>query len=90
MKKFCVWEIVVNPPAQSNKKTKSAAQKDSMKVNTIALKFLMDGLSISVKESVGEHTSTKGLWFKLKSEYQGRNQDTNIEAEVKSIKDENK
>ena len=88
LKKFGVWEIVVNPPAQSNKKTKSAAQKDSMKVNTIALKFLMDGLSISIKESVGEHTSTKDLWFKMESEYKERNQDTKIEAEVKSTKEE--
>ena len=86
MKKFCVWEIVVNPPAQSNKKTKSAAQKDAKKDNTIALKFLMDGLSISIRESVGEHTSAKDLWFKLESEYQGRNQDTKIQVEVKSTK----
>ena len=30
----------------------------------------MDGLPSSVKESVGEYTSTKDLWFKLESEYQ--------------------
>ena len=88
LKKFGVWEIAVNPPAHFNKKTKSAAQKDAKKNNTIALKFLMDGLSSSVRESVGKHTSAKALWFKLESEYQGRNQDTNIEVEVKSIEDE--
>ena len=80
LKKFGVWEIAVNPPTQSNKKTKSAAQKDVKKDNAIALKFLMDGLSSFVRESVGEHTSAKDLWFKLESEYQGRNQDMNIEA----------
>ena len=80
LNKFGVWEIVVNPPAQSNKKTKSAAQKDANQDNTIALKFLMDGLSSSVRESVGEHTLAKDLWLKLESEYQERNQDTNIEA----------
>ena len=31
---------------------------------------------------------TKALWFKLETEYQGRNQDTKIEVEVKSIEDE--
>ena len=30
----------------------------------------MYGLPISVKESVGEYTSSKNLWFKLESEYQ--------------------
>ena len=88
LKKFGVWEIVVNPPAQSNKNTRSATQKDAKKDNAIALNFLMDGLSSSVKESVGEHTSAKNLWFKLESEYQGRNQDMKIEAEVKSTEDE--
>ena len=79
-KKFGVWEIVINPVAYFSKKTMSAAQKDAKKDNAIALKFLMDGLSSSVKESVGEHTSTKDLWFKLESVYQGIKQDTNSEA----------
>ena len=70
LKKFGIWEIVINPPAPSNKKGKLAAQKEAKKDNTIALKFLMDGIPSSVKESVGEYTSEKDLWFKLESEYQ--------------------
>ena len=70
LKKFFVWEIVINPPAPSNKKGKSTAQKEAKTCNTTALKFLMDGLPISVKESVGEYTSSKDLCFKLESEYQ--------------------
>ena len=70
LKKFGIWEIVINPPAPSNKKGKPAAQKEAKKDNTIALKFLIDGLPSSAKESVGEYTSTKDLWFKLESEYQ--------------------
>ena len=50
----------------------------------------MDRLSRLVQERVGEYTSPKDLWFKLESEYQGRNQDTNIEAEVNSTEDEKK
>ena len=49
LKKFGVWAIVINPPAPSNKKGKSAAKKEEKKDNTTALKFLMDGLPISVK-----------------------------------------
>ena len=73
-----------NPPAQSNKKTKSTTQKDAKKDNAIALKFLMDGLSSYATESVEENTSTKYLWFKLESGYQGRNQDSKIKVEFKS------
>ena len=70
LKKLGIWEIVINPLAPSNKKGKSATQKEVKKDNTTTLKFLMDGLPSSVKESVGEYTSTKDLWFKLGSEYQ--------------------
>ena len=58
---FDVSEIVINPPIMSNKKTNTAAQKDAKKENTISLKFLMDGISSSIKESVGEYTSAKDL-----------------------------
>ena len=70
LKKFGIWEIVINPPAPSNKKGKSVAQKEAKKDNTTTLKLLMDGLPSLVKESVGEYTSTKDLWFKLESGYQ--------------------
>ena len=70
LKKFGVWEIVINPSAPLNKKGKWTTQKEATKDNTIALKFLMDGLSRLVKESAGEYTSTKYLWFNLESEYQ--------------------
>ena len=83
LKKFSVWEIVVNPPVQPNKKTKTAAEKD----NKISLKFLMDGLSSPIKESVKEYTSAKDIWFKLEEEYQRRSQEKEKEIEVK---DENK
>ena len=56
LKKFGVWEIVINPPAPSNKKGRATAQKEAKKDNTTTLKFLMDGLPSSVKESVGEYT----------------------------------
>ena len=49
LKKFGVWEIVINPPIPTNKKAKSVAQKEAKKDNIIALKFLMDGLPISIK-----------------------------------------
>ena len=70
LNKFGVWDIVINTPTPSNKKGKSVVQKDAKKDNTTTLKFLIDGIPSLVKESVGEYTSTKYLWFKLESEYQ--------------------
>ena len=46
----------------------------------------MDGLPSSVKESVGENTSAKDLWFKLEREYQKARPEpekTNQESEDK-------
>ena len=70
LKKFGIWKIVINPPALSNKKGKPTAQKEAKKDNATALKFLMDGLPSSIKETVGEYTSAKDLWFKLETDHQ--------------------
>ena len=40
LKKFGIWEIVINPPAPSNKKGKSATQKEAKKDNTTALNLI--------------------------------------------------
>ena len=62
LKKFGVWEIVINPPAPSNKKGKSAAKKEAKKDNTTTLKFLMDGLpSRSEGKCRGVHFSQRPM-----------------------------
>ena len=86
LKKFGVWEIMVNPPNQLNKKTKTTVDT----YNKIALKFLMDGLSSSIQESVKDYTSAKDLWLKLEEEYLEKNQDKEKEAEVKDERQEKK
>ena len=86
LKKFGVWEIVVNPLNQPNKKSKTAVET----YNKIALKFLLDGLSSSIQESVKDYTSAKDLWFKLEEEYLKKNQDKEKEAEVKDERQEEK
>ena len=89
MNNFGVWEIVINPPTPSTKKGKAAAQREAKKDNATILKFLMDGLPSSVKESVGEYISSNDLQFILESEYQnGRpdNEKINYELEDKPPK----
>ena len=76
-----VWEIVINIATPSNKKSKAANQKEAKKNNTIALKFLLEGLPSSIKESLGGFTSTRELWLKLESDYQGMLQGKQVEDE---------
>jgi hypothetical protein len=50
--------------------SKFAAQKEAKKNNAVAFKTIFNGLSGSVKESIGKCTSTKDLWLKLEKAYQ--------------------
>ena len=65
---------MVNPPNQPNKKTNTVVET----YNKIALKFFMDGLSISIQESVKDYTSAKDLRLKLEEEYLKKSQDQKI------------
>ena len=65
LKKYGVREIVINVVAPSNKKSEAANQKEAKKNNTTALKFLLDGLPSSIRESLGQFTSARELWLKL-------------------------
>ena len=86
LKKFSVWEIVVNTPNQPNKKTKTTVET----YNKIALKFLLGGLSSSIQESVKDYSSAKDLQFKLEEEYLKKSRAKENEADVKDEKQEEK
>ena len=81
LKKYGVWEIVINVAAPTNKKSKAANQKEAKKNNTTALKFLLDGLPNSIRESLGEFTSARALWLKLEEDHQGKMQGKQLEEE---------
>ena len=87
MKRFGVWEIVINAYVPSKKQSKSAAQKEARKNNSTSLKFILDGLPNFVKKSVGEYTSAKDLWSKLEKEYQRKRQDTKKNVEENPTED---
>jgi DNA repair ATPase RecN len=87
LKKYGVWEIVINAANPSKKKTKAKAQKEAKKNNATTLKFLLDGLPSSIRDSLGEFTSAKELWLKLEGDYQGKMQGKQIEDEPKTEPD---
>ena len=72
---------MINVVAPSNKKSKTANQKEAKKNNTTALKFLLDGLPSSIRQSLGEFTSARELWLKLEGDYQGKLQGKQVEDE---------
>ena len=59
------------------KKSKFVAQREERKNDAVALKTILSGLSSSIKESMGQCTSTKDLWLKIEETYQRKNEDTN-------------
>lgn len=67
-----VWESIVVGPIFSKRKSKIATQRESKKNNSIASKEILDGISGSDKERIGQCTSAKELWLKLKNPYQGK------------------
>jgi hypothetical protein len=67
-----VWNTVVGGSVPSKNQTKGATQKEAKKNNAVAFKTILNGLSGSVKESIGKCTSTKDLWLKLEKVYQDK------------------
>ena len=52
LKKYGVWEIVINVVVPTNKKSKAANQKEANKNNATTLKFLLDGHPNSIRENL--------------------------------------
>ena len=75
---------VANP---FKKKTKAEAQKEAKKNNATTLKFLLDGLPSSIRDSLGEFTSARELWLKLEEDYQEKVQGKQLEDEQETESD---
>ena len=72
LKRFGIWEAMINAYVPSKKQSKVVAKKEARKNNSIALKFILDGLPSSIKKNVGEYTFAKDLSSKLEKEYQSK------------------
>ena len=83
LKRFGVWEIVINAHVPSKKQSKATAKKEVQKNDSTTLKFILDGLLSSIKKNVEECTSSKDLWSKMEKEYQNKRQDTEKSVEEK-------
>ena len=72
LKRFGVWEIVINAHVPSKNQSKATTKREVKKNDSTTLKFILDGLPSSIGENVEEHTYTRDLWLKLEQEYQNK------------------
>jgi hypothetical protein len=74
-----VWNLVVSKPwdlTTSKNLSKITVQRTTRKNNEVALKILCNGLSNTIKASIGLCTSAKELWLKLENIFQIKSEDT--------------
>jgi hypothetical protein len=56
-------------------KSKFASQREENKNDALVLKTILSGLSSSIKDNMGQCTSTKDLWLKIEKTYQSKKED---------------
>jgi hypothetical protein len=60
-----IWKATIGGLVLMKIKSKFAAQREGKKNDALALKTILSGLSIPIKESMGQCTSTKDLWCNI-------------------------
>jgi hypothetical protein len=80
-----IWKAAIGESVPLKNKSKFAAQREGKKNDKLALKTILSGLSIPIKESMGQCTSAKDIWLKLEETYQKKKEDVEDHS-VKIIK----
>jgi hypothetical protein len=65
-----IWNASIGGSVPLKNKSNFATQKEANNNDALALKTIFNGISSSVKESMGKCTSTKDLWLNLEEVYQ--------------------
>jgi hypothetical protein len=80
-----IWKETIGGSVPLKNKSKFAAQREGKKNEALVLKTILSGISIPIKESMGQCTSTKNLWLNLEETYQKMKEDVEDHT-VKIIK----
>jgi hypothetical protein len=82
-----IWKATIGGYVPLKNKSKFAAQREGKKNDALALKTILSGVSIPIKERMGQYTSSKDLWLKLEETYQSKEEKEEIEDHsIKIIK----
>jgi hypothetical protein len=60
-----VWKVAISKSVPLKNTSKFAAQREENKNDALSLKTILSGLSISIKESMGQCTSAKDLLLNI-------------------------
>jgi hypothetical protein len=74
-----IWNAAIGGSIPLKNKSKFAAQREGKNNDALALKTILSGLSIPIKESMAQCTSAKYLWLKLEEKYQSKKEKEDIE-----------
>jgi hypothetical protein len=80
-----IWKASIGGSVSLKNKSKFAAQRDGKKNDALALKTILIGLSIPIKDSMGQCTFAKDLWIKLEETYQRKKEKEKIEDHSNTI-----
>jgi hypothetical protein len=80
-----IWKASIGGSVPLKNKSKFAAQREGKKNDALAPKTILSGLSIPIKESMGQCTSANDLWLKLEETYQKKKEDVEDHS-IKIIK----
>ncbi len=82
-----IWKATISGYVLLKSKSKFVAQREGKKIDALALKTILSGLSNPIKESMGQRTFAKDLWLKLEETYQSKEEKEEIEDHsIKIIK----
>jgi hypothetical protein len=74
-----IWKATISGYFPLKNKSKFTAGREGKKNDALALKTILSGLSIPIKESMGQCTSAKDLWLKIEETYQRKEEKEEIE-----------
>ena len=80
-----IWKETIGGSVPLKNKSKFEAQREGKKNDALALKTILSGLSIPIKQSMGQCNSIKYLWLKLEETYQNKKEDVEYHS-IKIIK----
>jgi hypothetical protein len=80
-----IWKVAMGGSISLKNMSNFGSQREGKKNYALALKTILSGLSIPIKETMEQCTSAKDLWLKLEETYQRNKEKEDIEDQSINI-----
>jgi hypothetical protein len=74
-----IWKASIGGSVSLKNNSKFLARREGNKNDTLDLKTILSGLSRSIKESMGQCTSSRDIWINIKETYQSNKEKEDVE-----------